>query len=39
MSEMIELMDQSRNYELQVRMLTASKDLDTDSSQLMRLET
>ena len=38
MAAMIDLMDQSRNYELQVRMLSASRDLDQSSAALLRLE-
>ena len=38
MGEMIELMEQARTYELQVRLLDSSKELDTNSTQLLRLE-
>ena len=38
MASMIEMMEQARTYELQVKMLDQSKDLDTSSAQLMRLD-
>lgn len=38
MAEMIALLDMSRSYELQVKMMSASKDIDTNSAQLLRLE-
>lgn len=38
MASMIDLMDQSRTYELQVKMLGASRDLDQSSAELMRLD-
>lgn len=38
MASMIEMMEQARTYELQVKMLNTSKDLDQNSAQLMRLD-
>ncbi len=38
MAAMIDLLDQSRNYELQVKMLGASRELDQSSAELMRLD-
>jgi flagellar basal-body rod protein FlgF len=38
MAAMIDLMDQSRAYELQVKMLGAARELDQSSASLLRLE-